>query len=231
MCYEFSGIQRWQEYWNYFSKNLRSTLELRFNNSNNNRMVRGRPKQFDENTALEAAMQVFWQRGYEEASCDELLAAMQINSGSMYATFGDKKSLFERAFALYADRIFSRGATVLDGPGSPLANVRNLVRAWGEFMSQPNCRGCLVAQAMIEFGHTDSNVGTEAKALVRRFQDKLEATLVAAKEAGELDPQSEPKEIAAFLINTVQGLSVMARSGAGEAAVAGVINTTLFVLK
>ncbi len=54
-------------------------------------MMRGRPRQFDEGEALEAAMGVFWQKGYEGASCEDLLTAMGINSGSMYAAFGDKQ--------------------------------------------------------------------------------------------------------------------------------------------
>ena len=105
----------------------------------------GRPKSFDESEALRAAMLVFWRRGYEDASCDELLFAMNLNAGSMYATFGDKRALFERAFDLYEREVFSKMIEVLQGDGTPLENVRTLVKCWEKAATDGKRRGCLVS--------------------------------------------------------------------------------------
>lgn len=194
-------------------------------------MNRGRPKKFDEQQALMAAMEVFWKRGYEEASCDELLAAMGINCGSMYATFGDKKALFERAFDLYAQTVFSKSIEILDQPGSPLANVRTLVNGWCDFMSHPDCKGCLIGSAVIHFGRDESAIGERAKRLMSQIQNRLQEKLNEARLRGEWIDQADPGDTAAFLINTAYGLSVMSRAGVGTETLRGVVNTALLLLK
>jgi len=194
-------------------------------------MLRGRPKKFDEQQALQSAMNVFWTKGYENSSCGELLTAMGINCGSMYATFGDKKALYEKSFDLYTLTIFNRGVELLNQPGSPLENVRSLVRGWGEFMSQSEQKGCFVSNAHIEFNNVETGIGKRAKRLIKKMQLLFEEKLSAAQAAGELSSEANPQELAAFLINTAQGLSVMARSGADEKTIQGIIRSTLLLLR
>jgi len=194
-------------------------------------MNRGRPRQFDEQQALAAAMEVFWRRGFEGASCDELLSAMDMNSGSMYAAFGDKQTLFDRAFDLYCETMFKQGIGVLDGPGTPLENVRSLVECWGEFMSQPNCKGCFIQNTLIEFGKNQDGVAKLARQLLKRLQTMLESKLTEAAEAGELSPGADPIALAAFLVNTVSGLNVMARTGADQKTIRGAVDSTLLLLR
>lgn len=190
-------------------------------------MTKGRPKEFDEDEALQAAMEVFWKRGYDNASCDELLVAMGINAGSMYATFGDKRALYEKAFDSYCQANFGGVLKILNGSGSPLENVRELVRCWGKM----DCKGCLVFNTLIEFGNESKGVGKQAKKMVSRLRQKFEEKLTAAKDAGELGKTVDPKELAAFLVNTAQGLNVSAHAGIGKEVRQGVVNTTLAVLR
>ncbi|NOX58388.1 MAG: TetR/AcrR family transcriptional regulator [Planctomycetes bacterium] len=194
-------------------------------------MMRGRPRQFDEGEALEAAMGVFWQKGYEGASCEDLLTAMGINSGSMYAAFGDKQSLYDRAFEHFCDTTLGPVLDILNGPGSPLENVRSLVRMWADFMAGPDRKGCFIDNTLIEFGGEKSGVAEMARAVTSRVQRVLEQKLGDAQETGELSDAVKPADMAAFLINTKQGLSVMSRAGAEEAAIRGVVNTTLSFLR
>ena len=190
----------------------------------------GRPKNFDESEALHAAMQVFWRRGYEAASCDELLEAMGINSGSMYSTFGDKRSLFEKAFDLYHREVFSNAAKVIHGDGTPLENVRALVKCWEKAMTGGERKGCLISHTLIEFGDTDDPIASRAKTLLAEMQKAFEKQLRAAKRAGELREGPSPKDLAAMLVNTAQGLTVMARAGVGNDAYRGIIRATLALL-
>lgn len=193
----------------------------------------GRPRQFDEARALEAALEVFWERGYEAASCDELLAAMEINSGSMYSAFGDKRALFERAFSLYEQRMVQVALGVLTAESSPLQNVRNLVKCWEKFLidGPGECRGCFLSHTVIELGkNSDDGIGERAKQILTKIQRQIENNLQAAKRAGELGKDAKPAELAAFLMNTSQGLTVMSRSGAGKEVIRGIIRTTLALI-
>lgn len=176
-------------------------------------------------------MGVFWRKGYEGASCEELLSAMGLNSGSMYAAFGDKQALYDKAFDLYCETVFSKGTEVLDGPGTPLENVRAVVQCMGDHMSSPDCKGCFVGNTLIEFGAENKGVAEMARRVMRRFQDALEQKLAAAQELGELSDAANPAELAAFLVNTAQGLNVMARANAGEETVRGIVKTTLAMLR
>lgn len=194
-------------------------------------MVRGRPRKFDADEALEAAMQVFWKRGYESASTKELMDAMGINAGSMYSTFGDKDALFEKAFAHYERTVFSKASALLKSDGSPLERVRTLVGCWAEFMAHPDCKGCLVSHTVSEFGGSDHKVAKRARRLVTSIQKQFAVVIAEAMDAGELPKETDPAAMAAFLTSTAQGLTVMARAGAGADSIRGVVSTTLAVLE
>lgn len=190
----------------------------------------GRPKKFDEQKALASALDVFWKRGYEAASCEELLEAMGINSGSMYSTFGDKKALYERAFELYANDVFFRTQEILNGPYTPLENVRTWVRGWQEFQEEHDCKGCLVSHTIIEFGASENAVGLRARKLIADMRAMLQEKLQEAQDQGELPEGHRPEDLATFFVNTAHGMTVVARSGSGEQDIPGIIRTMLVLL-
>ncbi|QDT41930.1 HTH-type transcriptional repressor ComR [Gimesia alba] len=193
-------------------------------------MTRGRPREFDEKKALEAALEVFWRKGYEGASCDELLSAMGLNAGSMYAAFGDKQALYDKAFELYCETVFSKGAAALDGPGTPLENVKAMIQGISDHMSSPECKGCFVGNTLIEFGAENKEIAEMARRVMKHFQTALEQKLKAAQESGELSENVAPTEMALFLVNMAQGLNVMARANAGKEAIQSITQTALAML-
>ena len=118
----------------------------------------GRPKEFDEADVLQQAMEVFWAHGYEATSVQDLLDAMGINRASMYDTFGDKHALFMAAFEHYG-RTVTRGVEeVLDGPGSPLANIRKVLTRMAGDVVGGRSRGCLACNTAVELAPHDSEV-------------------------------------------------------------------------
>jgi len=179
-------------------------------------MVRGRPKQFDESVALASAMDVFWKRGYEDASCDELLDAMGINCGSMYSTFGDKHTLYEQAFDLYVESVGKRVYGIINGTDSPLQNLHNLIDYWGEFLAHPDHKGCLVINSMTGTQPENEEITLLARKLIRELQSTVEDQLRQAQVMGELRASVDPAELAAFIINNTCGMCVMSRAGAGR---------------
>src|ERR1700744_4715154 len=88
-----------------------------------------RPRQFDEETALDAALQLFWQKGYVNTSVDDLLTAMGVNRWSMYNTFGDKEALFLKALERYARMWRGQIAQLVTSEPSPRARARRLLDA------------------------------------------------------------------------------------------------------
>ena len=195
-------------------------------------MVRGRPREFDTRQALEAAMLAFWSDGYEGTSCDKLLQVMDINSGSMYAAFGDKKALYSKALQLYEEQMFGRATEMINAPGSPLENIKKFLRASEKMASEKGFRGCLVTNTLIEFGHEVSNeLADQARRTVEMMRKNFEKRLKMAQDAGELRPEASPSALAAFLVNTLQGLSVMGRTGMGKKAIRGTVDTVIAALR
>ena len=176
-------------------------------------------------------MEVFWRKGYEGASCEELLAAMELNAGSMYSAFGNKQSLFDKAFEMYCSDVFAKVIDVLEGPGSPLENVRSLVRFWGDFMSQPDCNGCFLQNTLVEFSRHQDGVAQIARELMSRLQKLLEKKLVQAVEQGELSAGADPVALAAFLVNLASGLNVTARTGAPPQSIRGAVDSAMLLLR
>src|ERR1700758_1671930 len=106
----------------------------------------GRPREFSEAAALDAAMRVFWEKGYEGASLDDLPRAMVINRSSLYASFGDKEKLFNRAIARYAEGPMSFTGEALRQP-TARGVIEDLLRSGVAFLADPtHPRGCLSLQ-------------------------------------------------------------------------------------
>ena len=100
-------------------------------------MTRGPSKQFDTEVALEKAMKVFWAHGYEAASLSELLKNMGIGKKSLYDTFGNKQALFLKALEHYARTTLRDMRDRLLAEGSPLSNLKQVLKDWQQLHSQP----------------------------------------------------------------------------------------------
>ncbi|QDT69860.1 HTH-type transcriptional repressor ComR [Planctomycetes bacterium MalM25] len=195
-------------------------------------MPRGRPRQFDLKQALEAAMLVFWSEGYEGASCDRLLDAMDINSGSMYSAFGDKKALYSQALDHYAEAVLGGVEATVNAPGSPLAAIKKFLRNAENFAKQEDCKGCLITNTLIEFGGgEDDELAEKARAIMTHMIRVFEKRLKEAKSLGELDESADPKALASFLVSSVQGLSVLGRSGVDASVIRHTVRTIVAVLE
>ena len=124
----------------------------------------GRPREFDEEQALEAAMDVFWEKGFEATSMADLCAATGLHKGSLYQAFGDKHALFMQALKAYADREFHETAAVAFAHDSPLASIRAVV---GTVCKEAlEGKGCLMINSLVELAPHDPEVH---KALLQRF--------------------------------------------------------------
>ncbi len=191
-----------------------------------------RQKEFDRDEALHKAMEVFWTRGYEGASVQDLVRHMEINRQSLYDTFGDKHALFLQALDHYCEIQSQRVSEVLERPGSIKRNLRRLFdEAVQRSLSEEGRRGCFVANAMSELAgrckETASKTCDSAAMAEKMFRSALER----GREKGELARVRDTRAVARFLYSSLQGMLLMAKATRDRKLLNDVVNVTLSVVE
>ena len=186
--------------------------------------ARGRPREFDTDEALAAALRVFWSKGYEGASLTELTAAMGITRPSLYAAFGNKEALFKQALDLYEREKLAYVARALDAPTARGVAQRLLEGALQNVTSE--CRGCLGVMATVS--QTEGSpirdmirdrAGSAREALLERMQ--------RAVDEGDFSMPVEAEAMTRYLAAVMQGLSVQAGGGASRAELQQVVDAAI----
>jgi TetR/AcrR family transcriptional repressor of nem operon len=173
----------------------------------------GRPKQFAPDAAVSTAMDLFWRRGYGATTPAELVEALEIGKGSLYNTFQNKHSLFEQALRRYGDQRVAGLTEVLSRPES----VRNRLQAALERLAAPEHaylrrRGCLAVNTAAELGERDKAATAIVRDVFERMERALQVTIEEGQRGGELDADSDAKEIASLLLSTIIGMTVIAKT-------------------
>ena len=177
-----------------------------------------RAKAFDEDTALDAALGVFWARGYEAASTADLVAAMGIGRQSLYDTFGDKHRLYLRALGRYQERGASSVTAALAGP-DPLVAVVGLVRHLARVPACDRHKGCMLVYAAAERGPADPAVAGLVQDHLAFLHRTVRAALAAAQAAGRIPPGRDLDARARLAVVAMHGAAVLAKAGADPEAI------------
>ncbi|MGG4345511.1 TetR/AcrR family transcriptional regulator [Paenibacillus lautus] len=192
----------------------------------------GRVREFDEEKVLDAAMQLFWEKGYEATSLSDLTSRMGIQRPSIYSAFGDKKELFETALRKYTMSHASEARTRLQNQPS----VREAFRAFFENLvdeeySVSRSRGCFCINTMVELAPHDEKF----EILTREHQMYLavifQETIERGIQSGELASGTDAKALSQALIVSLIGLTVMLKSRPERSFVKNTIEVTLTLLK
>ncbi|MEV7990911.1 TetR/AcrR family transcriptional regulator [Streptomyces sp. NPDC086077] len=188
-----------------------------------------RNREFDVDTAVDRAMDLFWRRGYAATSLQDLLGEMSIGSGSLYAAFGSKEKLYARALERYCS-VYTYGfAERLENATDVRTAVRSVLLEMVEAdLAEPE-RGCLVVNAATERSD-DPTTADRVAAALRLLESALAGALERAKTRGELSPDKDPAELARFLTTFVQGLRVVGKARLGRAFVEDAVSTALRAL-
>jgi TetR/AcrR family transcriptional repressor of nem operon len=191
-----------------------------------------RTKEFDPDAALQAALELFWRRGYEATSMSDLVEHLGIGRASIYATFGNKHELYLKALDRYDRAGLAPMVRELSRPGPALPAVRAVVRRYTTEATneQLRLRGCLVTNTAAELAPHDP----AATRLVERNWDQLEAvlhsTLVRAQAQGELSADRDPLTLARMLLVLLQGLRVVGKASGDPARVRDAAEQALTLL-
>lgn len=178
---------------------------------------RGRPAAFNEEIALQQAMNAFWEYGYEGTSMRMLMSAMQMNKASIYAAYGSKESLFKKAIEKYLQGPASFLADALKQP-TALAVIQAMLSQAAYILAHPSHPlGCLVTQGALSV----SPASGEMKLLLKGYRQQLEQQLVQrfvrAMDEKDLLPTADPAVLAKLVMTIHQGMVVQAVSGATQA--------------
>lgn len=175
----------------------------------------GRPRQFSDDAVLEKAMRIFWKRGFEGTSLQDLQAGMGLSRSSLYNAFGSKRALFERAMDRYGrERNVGILPSLLHG-NRGLDDINAFFEGLAEALSTSRAnRGCFMVNSMIEFGGDDAVVVHKGTAYFNRVQRAFAAALHRATERGEIDA-GNIDDRARLLVTLAMGFNVQARAGSG----------------
>ena len=190
------------------------------------RRPRGRPRSFDRDAALDSAMEVFWEKGFEAASLSDLTKAMGINPPSLYATFGDKEKLFLEAIERYRGNQ-GEACPYAAEPTARSAIEKLLTDLAIEFTDTGHPRGCMMVMAAT----TSSGTSAAFQQALARQRDEgkahLKARIQQGIKDGDVAPDTDAGALANFCQAIIAGMSLQARDGASRKTLLGMVETAM----
>jgi TetR/AcrR family transcriptional repressor of nem operon len=184
----------------------------------------GPNKQFDRDEALDKAVQLFWEQGYEATSMQDLVNAMGINRASLYQTYGNKQELYLASLERYAAQILAHLTGLLDKPGTPLTNLRDLFVHIIEQSLEGKMQGCLINNTAVELGPHDAKLAEIIRDIWVQFEDLFATRLQQAIEQQQLAADADPHQLAQVLNINLQGLVVKTKANSNKAELIGAVD-------
>ena len=168
----------------------------------------GRAREFDHETVLDRAGELFWRLGYDVVTVQDLEASTGIGRGSLYNAFSDKEGLFLAVLDRYVEKYGSVPFRHLKD--HDVANgVRSMLEAIIERMSDPaNPRGCLLTNTSLSLGTGSNHIDAKVTEKIRTIEGLLEEAIVRARAAGQIPDDTDPRQLARFYCSVVQSLGV-----------------------
>jgi len=179
--------------------------------------TQGRPRSFDTDDALRAAMATFRSGGFVGTSYDDLEKATKLRRQSLIYAFGDKRAMFRKALALYAKERVDEIVGILERDGPPLANVEAVFDAWLGDVAGRAPNGCLMVNTAGELGRSDPDVAAAIAGATGRLRTAFEAAFERARASGDLEASHDPRDLAALAVAAGDGALLHARTS-GDAA-------------
>jgi AcrR family transcriptional regulator len=188
---------------------------------------RGRPRQFDPEQALAAALQVFWTKGYEGASMADLTEAMGITKPSLYACYGNKEALFSKALDLYERDKLCYMRSALEATTARGVAQRLLEGALALQTGSDEARACLGVMSAVACTTFNDSIRDEVQARIAQSDEELMERMIRAHQEGDYPADLDPQALVLFLKALLMGMGVQASGGATPAQLRHVVETAL----
>lgn len=176
-----------------------------------------RQKKFDEQEVLQKAVELFWAKGYHASSMQDIVDTLGLSRSSIYSTFGDKRALFEKAFADYRAQNKARLEQFFDSqPSIKEGFYRLLSQAIRTSLNDPDKKGCMVVNCTTEFAGKDDEISEILKGNRAEVQQLFESFLQKGVEHGEIEASRNLKNLASLIFAFYSGLQLMAKIAPAE---------------
>lgn len=176
-----------------------------------------RPREFDTDQALDAAMEAFWERGYEATSMADLMLATGLQKGSLYKAFGSKHELYTEALTRYLSRAHGQMQEALETPDSARAGVERWLRLVLRLCDCEGRRGCFALNSTVELAGHDAVTAELLKAHFARVERLLSRTIARGQRQAEFRDDHSATELAEHLYVFTQGMLAGSRGGPSRA--------------
>lgn len=174
-----------------------------------------RLKAFDEDRALDAAVDCFWLRGYEATSVRDLAEAMGIGGTSLYNAYGDKRALFSRSLERYATRSMRDRIARMEASHQPKEAIRAFIaEIIDRSLKDPDCKGCLLVNSALDVAPHDAEIGKVVSGYLDEIRAFFRRNIEAAREAGQVPRRVDAEEVSSHLLGVLLGIRVLSRTGA-----------------
>jgi TetR/AcrR family transcriptional regulator, transcriptional repressor for nem operon len=190
-----------------------------------------RPREFDENAVLDAAVHRFWMYGYEATSVRDLARDMGITSASLYNAFGDKRSLFQRALAYYVETSFGDRVSRFERNLPPREAIKTFFKEIIECSVRDSDRkGCLLVNSALEVAPHDPDFQAMIADVLVKVEAFFRRCVRAGQRSGEIPAVHSAVDLARLLLGVHLGLRVLARSRPERALLEGLVRPALALL-
>ena len=193
--------------------------------------VMARTKDFDEKEVLEKAIQIFWHKGYNGTSMQDLVDGLGISRSSLYDTYTDKHTLFVKALESYQNSGSSKVEKIVNTPGPAKETVKKLLEfVADELLGDKDQKGCFMVNAEVEVAPHDAEINNLVCKNDQQMEDAFYQVIKKGKESGEIKNSQDARALSRFFFNTVKGIRVTAKSTTDKSVFDDIINLTVAVL-
>lgn len=190
-----------------------------------------RLKDFDEERALDQAVDCFWKHGYEATTVRDLADAMKIGGTSLYNAYGDKRALFERSLERYANRSMRDRIARMEAEHRPKEAIRAFLAEIVErSLKDSDRKGCLLINSALDVAPHDTEIGKVVAGYLDELRAFFQRNIEAAQRAGQAPRMLDAEEAADHLLGVLAGIRVLARTGAKRKALESVARPALALL-
>jgi TetR/AcrR family transcriptional repressor of nem operon len=191
----------------------------------------GRPRNFDSDQALQSAVQVFWSKGYESTSLQDLIEAMQISKSSFYQTFESKHQLFQNCINHYQGQFVSDITDSLKNSRTARAFIEDTFNSLAD-KARPSGdrRGCLILNCASEFAQRDPVIAKLITKSIKQMTDVFLSAVKRSQQEGDISSDKKPLPLARYLLSSLNGLTTMIKAGASPKEIKEVAQVVLTAL-
>ena len=190
-----------------------------------------RTKDFDETEVLAKAIKLFWQKGYNGTSMQDLVDTLGISRSSLYDTFGDKHQLYLKALQSYKQTETAKRDQILDGSLPAKVAIRQLMDLTIlEMIRDKQHKGCFLINSAVETAAHDKDTNAIICQNEQQLENAFYEVLKRGQSNGEISGKQDPRALARFLLNTIVGIRVTGKSATDKASFEDIVNLTMSVL-